>query len=218
MDGLNLWGTLAFALGLPAALAVGPLLILCRSLLRATVGAPYIRSLFRPVSLGILVGAATAILVAGLSFGAAAAATAGALLMLLSLSLMDTFWRWLPMPWVGGLAAALAYLAWSNGTILAGMAAAISGAVALRALQIFYRRTRGAEFLGTGDVILVGALGLFTGPFGLALLLGLASVTGLLSEVLLRARKNRPDRARYGVAFGTHLCAVFALLWFFNAF
>ena len=138
--------------------------------------------------------------------------------MLFALGLMDAFWRWLPLPWIAGLGAALAFLAWTNGKILAGIAAAIGGVVALRALQIFYRRTRGAEFLGTGDVILVGALGIFTGPFGLALLLGLASATGLLSEVLLRARENGAERTRYGVAFGTHLCAVFALLWFFNAF
>ena len=108
-----------------------------------------------------------------------------------------------PDPGFGGLAGHVA---------AAGLAAA-----ALYLLARFYRKARGIEGLGLGDVKLAAAAGSWTGLDGLPMVLLLASGAALLA-VLLRNRVIRGDRASLmtPVPFGSFLAPAILIVWCFG--
>ncbi len=115
-----------------------------------------------------------------------------------------------------GLAlAALDHDALSSLADRAGAAAA--AALALYALARLYRKARGFDGLGLGDVKLAAAAGAWTGFAGLPLVLLAASVAAL-SAVLLRSLLTRSDRATLvtAVPFGSFLAPVILVVWVFQ--
>jgi leader peptidase (prepilin peptidase)/N-methyltransferase len=79
-----------------------------------------------------------------------------------------------------------------------------TGGLSLEVLRRAYRRIRGKDGLGFGDVKFLAASGAWVGPFGIPYLVLLASISGLVSAVgfnLFRGRTSLSDR----LAFGPHL-------------
>jgi leader peptidase (prepilin peptidase)/N-methyltransferase len=123
---------------------------------------------------------------------------------LLLLALLDARHYWLPdavtLPLLAlGLAAGPAPLPDR------ALAAALAGG-GLLAVALLYRRLRGRDGLGLGDVKLAAALGAWLSPLLLAPLLALASLLGLP----LALRRGRADAA---IPFGTCLAIAGWFLW-----
>lgn len=78
-------------------------------------------------------------------------------------------------------------VALGGGSAAPALAGAGLGYLAFRAVEAAYRRLRGQEGLGRGDAWVLGAVGAWTGPGGLPLLVTLAAALALLC-VLLRDR------------------------------
>jgi prepilin signal peptidase PulO-like enzyme (type II secretory pathway) len=148
---------------------------------------------------------------AGATLGGEAAVAAAVLGLAFLLFVQDLAWRWLPLEWslpllVLGLIAGI--LGERGGDALAGAAL---GAGLLWALQAVFRIWRGVEALGTGDIWLAAAIGSFCGPAAVALTLGLAALSGLAFASLQLSIAKAPGHNRWGVAYGSHLIAVFIL-------
>ena len=96
-------------------------------------------------------------------------------------------------------------------------AAAAAAALALYSLARLYRKARGFDGLGLGDVKLAAAAGAWTGFTGLPLVLLVASVAAL-SAVLLRSLLVRSDRATLttAVPFGSFLAPAILAVWVFQ--
>ncbi len=141
---------------------------------------------------------------------------------LLALALWDLRTRRLPDPLVLPLPPALLALAWGQGWIVPDLAlpdplSALAGAAAaggaLLLLRESYRRLRGREGLGMGDVKLAFGLGALSGLADLPRLLLAAAVLGLFHAVAAGALRD-PARP---VPFGPALCAAAFLLWLVRA-
>ncbi len=133
---------------------------------------------------------------------------------MLLLAVLDLAWRWLPHEWtvpllVLGLLAG--FLGATGGDALAGAA---TGAGLLAALRIGFRLARGVEAIGFGDVWLAAGLGTFVGPATILWVLALATITALVSEAVAERAAAGPKRRRFGVAYGTHICGVFLILFY----
>lgn len=136
------------------------------------------------------------------------AALAAFWLLLLAPAVLDWRHYWLP--------DSLTVAVGAGGLLLGGLATATplvdriiggaAGFVALGAVALAYRRTRGREGLGLGDPKLFGAIGLWTGWVALAPVLLIAALCGL--AVALMQRKTGADR----MPFGTFL-AFAAIVW-----
>ena len=127
---------------------------------------------------------------------AAAGAAAGALAAVV---LFDLRWMLIPdLYWLIVLLAALfrpLEISWID--LLAG--AVIAGGM-LWSVQAWFRRRRGADVLGSGDVKLMAAVGALTGPVSVLWLIVLASLGGLLYAGLLRRGSGEP--IPFGAAAG----------------
>lgn len=91
------------------------------------------------------------------------------------------------------------------------LAAAIGGG-GLLAVAIIYRRVRGRDGLGLGDVKLMAAIGAWLSPVLLAPLLLLAALCGLASIIVVRLN-GRAVAAEDPVPFGAFLAAAAFPMW-----
>ncbi|HEY1707667.1 MAG TPA: A24 family peptidase [Rhizomicrobium sp.] len=114
---------------------------------------------------------------------------------------------------VAGLAAA-PFL--DGGDWLSHLIGAGAGFAVLAGVGWLYRRLRGRDGMGMGDAKLFAALGAWTGWQGLAEILLIASVAGLL-VVLLGSRKT-PLNATDRIAFGPFLALGGWIVWFYGPF
>lgn len=160
----------------------------------------------------------------GLFAGVFAAAAGGApaeillsaafLWLLLGLGLTDLLWFRLPDPLTLGVALVAAALVWRGAALATGPFAALSGAAlggcVAAALRLGYQRLRGREGMGLGDVKLIAALGVYTGPLALPSLMLVAALAGLAGALVTRRRGLSATRA---IPFGTALAFAAALLW-----
>ena len=103
-----------------------------------------------------------------------------------------------------------------RGATLEGAAVALLGAAlgfgALYAVAWAYRRTRGADGLGGGDIKLAAGLGAFLGPPGVLLTVVLAALAGSVVGGILMATGRGTGKT--ALPFGTFLapCAVLVLI------
>lgn len=67
-----------------------------------------------------------------------------------------------------------------RGEATLALAGALTGFCLLKGVQIFYRRVRGKDGLGSGDVKLMFPLGALVGPMGIVAVIGIASLLALL--------------------------------------
>lgn len=72
----------------------------------------------------------------------------------------------------------------------------------LWAVETAYRRLRGHDGLGRGDAKLLGALGMWVGALGLAPVLLIASLSGLVAALVLAWKDGRGVSGQSAIAFG----------------
>ncbi|MBA3067965.1 MAG: prepilin peptidase [Hyphomonas sp.] len=82
------------------------------------------------------------------------------------------------------------------------VAGAVIGYGLLWIVEFAYRRLRGRDGLGRGDAKLLGALGIWVGATGIAPVLLLASLTGILAALSASVRRSAPLSATSAIAFG----------------
>lgn len=110
---------------------------------------------------------------------------------LLALALLDARHFWLPLRFVGLLATSAALLpvtAFEEPVarlVLSQIAGGALGFAILAAPAIAYRVLRKREGLGAADPLLLAAIGLWLGPFGVVLTLLLAAAGGLAAALVL---------------------------------
>ncbi len=129
------------------------------------------------------------------------------------LVLLDARYLWLPdvvtLPLLGlGVLAASA-----RGTTLDALLAALLGGLAMLAIQVAFRRLRGVEGLGLGDVKLVAAFGAWVGLQALPLVVAVASVSALAVVGGLALARRRMPSASEPIPFGAFLSVGFYLVW-----
>ena len=90
---------------------------------------------------------------------------------------------------------------------------AVAGAGFIQAAAVLYRKTRGVEGMGFGDVKMAGMIGAFLGPVAVLLTIFLASFLGSLFGVVLMVRGGTRQSM---VAFGTFLAAAAVIVLFFG--
>lgn len=152
---------------------------------------------------GALIGAMVAAVAADPATAAAGALFGGGLLLL---ALLDARHYWLPDRLTGtlalaGLGAGLAGIAPDLTDRLIGGAA---GFLLFAAVRFGYRRLRGREGMGGGDVKLFGAIGLWLGWQMLPLVLFGAAAAGLFWSLILYA-SGRPLTGTSRLPFGVFL-------------
>jgi leader peptidase (prepilin peptidase)/N-methyltransferase len=94
-----------------------------------------------------------------------------------------------------------------------GVGGAAAGAGFVWGIAWLYRKTRGVEGMGFGDVKMAGMIGAFLGPLGVLLAIFMAAFLGSLWGGV---RLARGGTRRSMVAFGTFLAAGAALCLFFG--
>ena len=159
-------------------------------------------------------GAAVLALVAG---STPADILLGALVLWLLLALAGCDLLWFRLPDV--LTAALFGLALAStalapgpgGTFVLALLGAALGSGSFWALRIGYRRWRGRDGLGLGDVKLMAGIGALVGPQDLALTVLLAALLALAAAALGAGRRTL--RATRALPFGAALCAATAIVW-----
>ncbi|NJS40040.1 MAG: hypothetical protein HC783_14645 [Rhodobacteraceae bacterium] len=204
--------SLAATGAMAAAVGAGPLALVVRAALRAGGDKAAVTRWQRPVTLGLGVGLVVAPVLAGAFLGGEAAVTAAVLGLSFLMLAQDLAWRWLPFEWTLPLLAlglVAGFLGEYAGTALAGAAL---GAGILGALQISFRLWRGVEALGTGDISLAAGVGAFVGPATIAWVLGLSALSALAVETLRKTVGKPPKRTRWGVAYGSHIIALFLIV------
>jgi len=90
---------------------------------------------------------------------------------------------------------------------------AVAGAGFIQLVAVVYRRTRGIEGMGFGDVKMAGMIGAFLGPVSVLLTIFLAAFLGSVFGLVLM---TRGAGRRSMVAFGTFLAASAVLVLFFG--
>lgn len=177
-------GLIAIALALALAF-LGPLPHAARALLR--LAAPAARALALTTAgtgglrAAILLAPAAGWFVSG-GAGALLASIAAVCLML---TLCDIRWRWLPLEWTASLGASGLALALATGEALSALLSATVLMLVLTAVAVAFRRFRGTDGLGTGDILLTGAIATHLGLGATALLLFAAASAALLVEALV---------------------------------
>lgn len=120
---------------------------------------------------------------------------------------------------VGGLIAGLALAPLAGpGLAPAGLGAVVGG-VTMLAIARTYRRLRGRDGLGGGDVMLLAMIGAYLGPAGALATLGLGSALGVLSLVVMGGRLQWSRRLPFGpfLAVGAGVVLLWgSTLWRWN--
>jgi leader peptidase (prepilin peptidase)/N-methyltransferase len=201
----------------------------CRRMVRAYENIPVISFAFlrgrcagckRPISWRYpLVELATGILalVCVLRFGATGTAAGYFVFLatLLAIACIDWDHRIIPDELslgVTGVGLVLAATVLPQG-FLRALCGAVAGAGFLWGVAALYKKTRGVEGMGFGDVKMAAMMGAFLGPVQVLLAIFVASFLGSLWGVVLLARGGG---RRTMVAFGTFLAAGAALCLFFG--
>jgi leader peptidase (prepilin peptidase)/N-methyltransferase len=141
----------------------------------------------------------------------AAGVRAAFLLSMLAITLIDLDHRIIPdaisLP---GAAVGILLCPWLGVGRWEGILGAVGGAGSLLAVALLYRRVRGIEGMGMGDVKLAGMMGAFLGWRGILLTLILGSLLGsVLGIALLAARKAH---GRTELPYGTFLAPAAGLV------
>lgn len=98
------------------------------------------------------------------------------------------------------------------------LSGALVGGVALWALQVVGARLAGTQAMGSGDVKLAVALGIFTGPKGAGVALFYAAVLGAASGmVVLLAGGGKREEGFTKFAFGPYICLGFLIVMVLGA-
>lgn len=164
------------------------------------------------VALGCLVVAAAGALAPG-----GAAWTTAFVWLLLSLSVIDAYVFRLPDPLTLALAALGGAWLWAAAPPelwIAHVLAAAAGMALFLGVNLYYRRFRGMDGLGQGDAKLMGALGLWVGPFGLVTVLMVGSALGLGWRLIAARVQGRAIDMQDAAPFGPFLAAGGLLAWF----
>lgn len=136
---------------------------------------------------------------------------------LLALALIDLRWFVLPteltLP-LGVVGLAVAWIVEPASLADHAIGAAI-GPIGLLAVQRVYRLVRGREGIGTGDAILLGAIGAWVGWQGIASTLVFAAIGGL-AFAMLRVGGSGRIALDSRIAFGPHLCLGAWLVWLYG--
>ncbi|MCA8901122.1 MAG: prepilin peptidase [Hyphomonas sp.] len=106
------------------------------------------------------------------------------------------------------LGALMVFLTWQDLFVWHILAGGL-GFLWLLAVEIGYRRLRGRDGLGRGDVKLFGALGIWVGLMGLPFMLLIGSASGLIWAVLT----GRTAQADGRIAFGPWICLGGWVVW-----
>jgi leader peptidase (prepilin peptidase) / N-methyltransferase len=115
------------------------------------------------------------------------------------------------------IAAGLATAWWLPDHDLAGHAiAAFLGAAVFYAISVAYRKTRGQDGLGLGDVKLAGAAGAWLGWQALPYVVLLACAAGLGWVGIAMIRRGK-DALRERIPFGVALCFAIWVIWLYGA-
>lgn len=127
--------------------------------------------------------------------------------LLIVLMLFDALHLWLPDLLIAplALAAILAPGMAGSGDWQLRLIGGAAGFAALWLVAMAFRRITGREGLGRGDPKLFGAIGLWSGPANLPLLLVAACALGLLDAALRLARGG--DRSTMRLPLGSYLSA-----------
>jgi leader peptidase (prepilin peptidase)/N-methyltransferase len=91
----------------------------------------------------------------------------------------------------------------------------IAGGSSLLVVSLVYKRFRGREGLGLGDVKLFAATGAWVKLAGLPSVLLIGSLLGLLYALFI-LRRGLPDAALQKIPLGAGLCAGFWLTWIYG--
>lgn len=144
-------------------------------------------------------------------------ATCGLGWTLLALGWIDQRHFWLPDAMSLPLIPAGLAVAWAAvpERLPAHLLGAVLGFAVLALVDAVYRRLRGRTGLGWGDAKLLAGLGAWVGWQGLASIVFLAALGGLLAVVALRLA-GRPIRMGDSIAFGPYLCLGGWLVWLFG--
>ena len=136
---------------------------------------------------------------------------------LLALALIDlrSFWLPIALTWVLGLAGLTAGWVLTPLGVLDRLMGTAAGYAVLAAAAWIYRRCRGREGLGPGDLWLFSAIGAWVGWQGLGTVLLYAGLSGLLLA-LIRSRGGRSIRLETRLPFGPCLCAGAWLVWLYG--
>jgi leader peptidase (prepilin peptidase) / N-methyltransferase len=136
---------------------------------------------------------------------------------LLTLAIIDQRWYRLPLALTLplGLVGTLATWLIDPPALLDHLAGWLAGILGFAAVGWLYRRLRGREGLGEGDVWLLGALGAWVGWQGLPSVVLYACISGLL-WAMLRAQLGKRLRLQARLPFGPHLCLAGWLVWLYG--
>lgn len=100
--------------------------------------------------------------------------------------------------------------------LIAHLVGVAVGLLVPAAIRILYRRLRGREGLGFGDVKLLAAAGAWVGWQGLPWLILIAGATAIAAVLLVALVRRRLD-AGAPIPFGPFLCLAFWLVWLYGA-
>lgn len=195
------------------AVGLGPLRLVVRAGLRIWGGKGAVTRWQRATTLGLGTGLVAAPALVGATLGGDAAVISAVLGLAFMLLALDLAWRWLPFEWTLPLLALGLFAGFLGDQAQSTVAGAAFGAGFLWALQTSFRLWRKVEALGTGDIWLAAGLGCFVGPATIAWVLALAALSALTIEIFRKTAGKSPDRHRWGVAYGSHMIAVFLIIW-----
>ena len=133
--------------------------------------------------------------------------------LLLSLALNDLKCRRLPNAIVLALACLGIYQVWVRDEIALAVSAGFVGFAIFYLTKVSFKKFRGVDGLGMGDVKLMGAVGLWVGFSGLPWVLFIGSFLTLLYAMLLKLL-DRPLTSETRLPFGAFLCIALALVYF----
>lgn len=189
------------------ACLAGPLPYAARAILYAGAGPVSARRWWRAVAWGLSGGMLAAV------WASEAWVIANPLVMavyaiVILLAIMDLRWRWLPIEWTTLICIAAFVYGLGQSTLADTIPAMLLPAGVLAVIRWSVLQLKGVEIMGIGDLWLIAGLSGFLGLFGSILLIGCAATTGLLLHATLLVVRGK-SAARYGVAFGTHLCVNF---------
>ncbi len=170
-----------------------------------------------PARYPVVEAAGAACLAAGfLRFGWSVQGLAGGLLLLILLLIAIIDWEHMIIPHTLTLAGVVIGLGASPAAPpgpRAALLGILAGAGIVLAVSYGYKLVRGRPGMGGGDVMMMGMLGAFVGPWGVPAVLFAGSLAGTLYAVLWGSRK---DDGAAKLPFGTFLAVAGAAVYFYG--